>query len=242
MAEKDEIILEMLKNGKSYTDIIAEISVSPSRIVIVKKRNADILKRAKDARLEGTITVKIQEKEPEKVVKEEEKPPAPPLPPSPPPTPPPLPPTPPPPLPPSPPVPPPPLSPTVEQIERARAAAASYARLKELKPKISNLPEAEQNVKLPVQAEVKPPVEKTFIVKYLQLDGKNFYKKDLEAFLAELQNSIKSQQIRKSSIYAKEIDHIQRQLIKVIRTADNRNKINVKLDKTDAFLHHAFRA
>ena len=58
--DKDELILQMLKKGKSYTDIIAELSVSPSRIVVVKKRNVDALSSTNDALL-GTTTVKKME-------------------------------------------------------------------------------------------------------------------------------------------------------------------------------------
>ena len=49
--DKDERILEMLKEGKSYTDIMAELYVSPSRIVIVKKRNKDLLSSTDNALL-----------------------------------------------------------------------------------------------------------------------------------------------------------------------------------------------
>ena len=38
MDSKDKLILEMLKNGKSYTDIQSEINVSPSRIAKTKKQ------------------------------------------------------------------------------------------------------------------------------------------------------------------------------------------------------------
>lgn len=38
-AATDQQILNMLKQGKSYTDIQAELGVSPSRISIIKKKN-----------------------------------------------------------------------------------------------------------------------------------------------------------------------------------------------------------
>lgn len=39
MDNKDRLILEMLKDGKSYSDIQAILNVSPSRIIVVKKKN-----------------------------------------------------------------------------------------------------------------------------------------------------------------------------------------------------------
>ena len=40
--DKDKLILEMLLDGKSYTDIMAELHVSPQRIIILKKRNKEM--------------------------------------------------------------------------------------------------------------------------------------------------------------------------------------------------------
>jgi hypothetical protein len=56
MESKDDAILKMLKEGKSYTDIIAILSVSPSKIAVVKKRNENILKISNDALLSTTTT------------------------------------------------------------------------------------------------------------------------------------------------------------------------------------------
>jgi len=46
---KDQAILKMLQEGKSYTDIVAALHVSPTRIIVLKKRialngNDDLLK------------------------------------------------------------------------------------------------------------------------------------------------------------------------------------------------------
>lgn len=59
METKDDAILKMLKDGKSYTDIIASLSVSPSKIAVVKKRNQDTLKPSNDALLGTTTTASV---------------------------------------------------------------------------------------------------------------------------------------------------------------------------------------
>lgn len=72
---KDQAILEMLEAGKSYTDIMAELNVSPVRIIVLKKKLA---LKSDDSTLSGTKNlaelkekIKIKAKELEKLDKPE---------------------------------------------------------------------------------------------------------------------------------------------------------------------------
>jgi predicted nucleic acid-binding protein len=56
---KDQAILEMLQAGKSYTDIVAALNVSPVRIIVLKKKIA--LKTANIAELKDKIKAKAQD-------------------------------------------------------------------------------------------------------------------------------------------------------------------------------------
>lgn len=51
MDNKDKLILEMLRNEKSYTDIQSELNVSPSRIAKVKKQYSNTTSSTNDALL-----------------------------------------------------------------------------------------------------------------------------------------------------------------------------------------------
>ena len=246
MAEKDDIILEMLKNGKSYTDIIAVLSVSPSRIVIVKKRNEAIINAAKankDALL-GTITTIIS-------------PPPPPLPPpSLPPPPPPLPP-PPPPLPPPPPPSPPLPSPvpstiiqdslkTKEQLRLKAIAREKFLhsgidqvnydqdqRIENTRKEILDLLDKKNKV-------IDSPIpEEDIIKRYISLsDSKRIYKKNIKSLVDDLQILIKNGQIRKTSKYAKEIEFIQKELLKVLNSQKTGN-IKICPKHNDQFIRDA---
>ncbi len=56
---KDQAILKMLEDGKSYTDIMAALNVSPTRIIVLKKRIA--LKAANIAELKDKIKAKAND-------------------------------------------------------------------------------------------------------------------------------------------------------------------------------------
>jgi len=59
---KDQAILKMLEDGKSYTDIVAALNVSPTRIIVLKKKIA--LKEASEANikvLKDKIKLKTEE-------------------------------------------------------------------------------------------------------------------------------------------------------------------------------------
>lgn len=55
-----------------------------------------------------------------------------------------------------------------------------------------------------------------FIKRYLSLNGKTKTKKQILTFLASLQNAILKKEIRKTSAYAKQIQHIQSELISLL--------------------------
>jgi len=243
MNEKDKIILEMLKNGKSYTDIIAELSVSPSRIAVVKKRNVNVLSSTNDALL-GSINKNKNEQNKEKiaVVPEVVHRTAPP-----------------------------PLPPPVPLIEKV--VVEPRKRLKELSLKLGQTPpplppppsplskkeveEVEANHIVKVKySDIKSVAGKPFlshksnssdfsaeagvIKKYLSLDGKRLYIREFLAFFNELQRLIDEKKITKSSKYAREIIYIQKELVKHINKNKHvKGKIEFRLDASDNFIKTA---
>ncbi|MFA6924822.1 MAG: hypothetical protein WC223_11290 [Bacteroidales bacterium] len=74
MDSKDKLILDMLKNGKSYTDIQAELKVSPSRIAIVKKQYLNAASSNNNELLQNNSTNNVQPSEVKKVIETKEKP------------------------------------------------------------------------------------------------------------------------------------------------------------------------
>jgi len=72
-----------------------------------------------------------------------------------------------------------------------------------------------------VQEEIK------FLKQYLSLHGKIKTKEQLLHIIQELQRAIKEQRIRKTSPYAKEIEHIQQQLLKAYHATNNQLKIQL---------------
>jgi ribosomal protein L24E len=73
MDSKDKLILDMLKNGKSYTDIQAELKVSPSRIAIVKKQYLNAPSSTNNALHSDNTNATIQTSEHKTEVKEAQK-------------------------------------------------------------------------------------------------------------------------------------------------------------------------
>ncbi|MFA6924419.1 MAG: hypothetical protein WC223_09225 [Bacteroidales bacterium] len=74
MDSKDELIIEMLKNGNSYTDIQAELKVSPSRIAIIKKQYLNTPSSTNNALLQNNSTNNIKLSEHKKPIEKEGKP------------------------------------------------------------------------------------------------------------------------------------------------------------------------
>ena len=82
--------------------------------------------------------------------------------------------------------------------------------------------------------------EAGIIKKYLNLDRRSLYKKEFVDFLDDLQKLINEKKITKTSKYAAEIMHIQKELIKHIRK--NRlakGRIVFNLDSSDKFIKTA---
>jgi len=176
---KDECILEMLKKGKSYADIIADLSVSPSSISVVKKRNADILKSVTGLLHSNTIEA-LPAQEPEENVVE-------------------------------------PVPTDTDKFEipekfRKRLEGIVFAN------------------------------ELGVIKRYIRLDGKEVDAYYLFVFIKDLQFLIKSREIRKDSKYVKEIMHIQKELIKIWeKHQGTKDRFVFKLDNRDKFIRTAYK-
>jgi hypothetical protein len=76
-------------------------------------------------------------------------------------------------------------------------------------------------------------VEVRFIKRYILMDGKQKTRKQILSFLNSMQRAIEKKQIRKTSKYAKEIMHIQDELIKIYNDPDVGESFKFSLDKTD---------
>jgi hypothetical protein len=60
--DKEQMILLMLKDGKSYSDIQVALEVSPSRIIVVKKKHFLRTKKNKEKDTTTTATIKKRTK------------------------------------------------------------------------------------------------------------------------------------------------------------------------------------
>jgi len=224
----DEQILKMLQEGKSYSDIQAELRVSPSRIIVVKKMHLKATSSTNDALL-GTPTIEKKAK---------------------PPTPPPL-------IPPTP-TPPPQIKQDYLMGTDPEAAAVkkeeARLRLTEIRKsqslKSTNpaptptptppIPEADHEFLNGLRGVVND-FELDIIQRYLALDGKNVKVIDLMAFIKELQLYIKNRTIDKQSKYAKEIMHIQKELIKIWEENQDEIRTVFKLNYRDNFVRNAYK-
>ena len=80
-------------------------------------------------------------------------------------------------------------------------------------------------------AKVSPEVR--FIKRYVLMDGKRKTRKQLLSFINTLQRSIEKKEIRKTSKYAKEIVHIQNELVKIYNDNEVGETFTFKLDSSD---------
>lgn len=233
MNEKDQKILEMLKAGKSYTDIIAELSVSPSRVTVVKKKYSNMLSSANDALLGNTTTLFPKKEEVVKVVVPEVvSRPEPPRQ-----------------IPPPPPIKitkesekianpsQPPLLPSLGNIEpEYESSGIIEVKLSDIKS-IGGKPFLNSGGSKPMTV----PIELDIMKRYLNLNGKWVYKKVFSDLLDDLQRLIKNKMINKSSKYAKEIMHIQKELVKTLeKHYRTRSQIGFSLDAKDKFVVDAY--
>ena len=88
--------------------------------------------------------------------------------------------------------------------------------------------------------ETSSPVEKvglevSFIKRYVGLHGKTKDKPQILNFLNSLQKAIIEKRIRKTSVYAKEIENIQEQLIKCYNQMGNTIKVTLDEDTLDSY-------
>lgn len=88
-------------------------------------------------------------------------------------------------------------------------------------------------------AEVSPEVR--FIKRYILMDGKQKTRKQLLAFINSLQRAIEKKQIRKTSRYAEEINHIQGELIKIYNNPNVGETFQFSLDSSDKKVLEKYR-
>lgn len=72
-------------------------------------------------------------------------------------------------------------------------------------------------------------LELRFLRRYINLDGKTKKKRQIKLFLAALQRSIVSRQIRKTSIYADDIITLQDDLINLLESFKSRTKMRISI-------------
>lgn len=101
------------------------------------------------------------------------------------------------------------------------------SRLLEMKEKLSKL-DIDKNIP---PANAKTSIEFKYIRLYIQLNNQTVSKTQIEDLLKKLQDLIKKLEIRKDSKYAKEINEIQDNLVKVYNKMGKSIKINIELKK-----------
>jgi hypothetical protein len=201
MTDKENRIIQMLKEGKSYTDISCEMKVGPSAISLVKKKYAKSLNQASstnDALLQRkslenkvvgdlnseknlivTTTLKPAERDnlteihpgPEAVLQDNHSDSLSDL----------------------------PEEPDTDNILRVPFAEISHSNDQPLELKKNFHPSTEQKI----------------INRFIGLDGKKLHRNIIYYFLMDIQSQINKKKIGKDSIFAEEIMHIQSELIKI---------------------------
>jgi len=76
-------------------------------------------------------------------------------------------------------------------------------------------------------------LEVRFIKRYVLMDGKKKTRKQLLAFINTMQRALTKKQINKSSKYAKEIEHIEKELVKIYNDNKVGNTFTFRLDESD---------
>ncbi len=115
----------------------------------------------------------------------------------------------------------------------AKKAAAPKKQVKTV-PKVAAKPSATE------VAKVSPEVR--FIKRYVLMDGKRKTRKQLLAFINSLQRAIEKKEIRKISRYASEIEHIQKELLKIYNDSGVGNTFTFHLDDSDKKVIEKYRA
>ncbi len=125
-------------------------------------------------------------------------------------------------------VPPAQVKPSVKPVRKDRKSKDKPKRVKKEKM-VKEKPVEEGDAVATVSPEVR------MIKRYLAMDGKKLTKDKILTFITTLQKLIRGQAIRKTSPYANEIMHIQRELIKVWRKHRGSSaQFDFTLDETDA--------
>ena len=105
-------------------------------------------------------------------------------------------------------------------------------KAKEPKPQNASIePDVEKNSDEETTPVEKVSLEVSFIKRYVGLHGKNKDKSQILNLLNSLQKAIIEKRIRKTSVYAREIENIQEQLIKCYNQMGNTIQVNID-DKT----------
>ena len=118
----------------------------------------------------------------------------------------------------------------LKKTTAVKKKAAKKAVVKE-KPKTKTKTTVKPNSNAVDVAEVSPEIR--FIRRYVLMDGKRKTQRQILSFLNGLQRAIEKKQIRKTSQYAREIMHIQDELIKIYNDPDVGESFKFSLDKTD---------
>jgi nucleoside-triphosphatase THEP1 len=77
------------------------------------------------------------------------------------------------------------------------------------------------------------PIEVKFIKSYISMNGRQKTRTQLLGFLARLQKAIREHKIRGNSMFASEINHIQKEVVAVINSLKNESPFAFELDKAD---------
>lgn len=91
-----------------------------------------------------------------------------------------------------------------------------------------------------VQQVAEIALEVRFIKRYVLMDGKKKTRKQLLAFINTLQRALTKKQINKSSKYAKQIEHIEKELVKIYNDDKVGNTFTFRLDDSDKMVVDKF--
>ncbi len=124
-------------------------------------------------------------------------------------------------------------------VEKLNEVINKHTPEKKVKEKKSKSPK-EPDVEKSSTEETTTPVEKvslevSFIKRYVGLHGKTKDKSQILNLLNSLQKAIIEKRIRKTSVYSREIENIQAQLIKCYNQMGNTIKVNLDEDTLDKY-------
>jgi hypothetical protein len=126
----------------------------------------------------------------------------------------------------------------VEKLNEVINKHSSEKKVKEKKSKPQKAPKEPVVEKNPAEETIsveKVSLEVSFIKRYIGLHGKTKDKSQILNLLNSLQKAIIEKRIRKTSVYAKEIENIQEQLIKCYNQMGNTIKVTLDEDTLDSY-------